>query len=169
MGIHTEENKDQSEFNLDRMLERMKQIIEESLNNCADHYLEEDEQLKEPTEEGCTSETAEGGVEKTAVIDWVAATERTERVNLEKKVEAPIQWSVNVLPGNTLKMPSYTWKYIRGRAADEQATHQRIMPRRNADDTGERHDLETHMRRRKYWPWLNDPPIADHGPLSFSM
>lgn len=57
-----EENKDQSNFNLDRMLERMKQLIEESLNKCADHYSGEDEQAKEPSEEGGASETAEIGV-----------------------------------------------------------------------------------------------------------
>ena len=71
---------------------------------------------------------------------------------------------VNVLPGNTCKTPINAWKYRWERAADVQATKQLNMPRRNAEHTGGRDDLETYVRRRKHRPWQNDPPDADYGP-----
>ena len=169
MGIHTEGNKHQSDFDLDMMLERMRNMIEDSLNNCADQYSEEDEKEKRPIEEGCVIETANIGVEKTALCDRLTVTTPTEQVDSEKIFVAPTTCIVNVLPGNTCKAPIYAWKYIRGIAADVQATEQLNMPRREAEDTGGRDDLETHKRGRKHWPWQNDPPDADYGPPSYSF
>ena len=173
MGIHTEENKHPSDFNLDsmldRMMERMRTIIEDSLNNCADQYSEDDEQAKRPTEEGCATETAKTEVEKTTLCDRLTVTTPTEQVDSENIVVAPTTCIVTVLPGNTCKAPVYAWKYIRGRAADVQATEQLTMPRKDAKDTRGRDDLETHLRKRKHWPWQNDPPDADHGPPSYSF
>ena len=53
MVIPTKENKHQSD------------IVSDIYNNCAGQYSEEDEQEKRPTAEGCVSETAKIGTEKT--------------------------------------------------------------------------------------------------------
>ena len=150
MGIHTEENKHPLDFNLDSMLDRMKEgmrkIIEDSLNNCAGQYSEDDEQAKRPTEEGCANETAKSEVEKTALCDRLTVTTPTEQADSEKI--APPTCIVTVLPGNTCKIPVY----IRGRAADVQATEQLTMPRRDAKNTRGRDDLETHFRKGSTGP-----------------
>lgn len=87
MGVHTELNTVQSEFNLERLMQGIKQVIEEFLNNRAELSSEEDSPVQE-----FTAESRETGTEKTEASGQIAASEPIERGDLKETMENSAQF-----------------------------------------------------------------------------
>ena len=184
MEIHTEVNEVQSWFDIERMILRMRQILEEELNRCAEQCSEKEEETEEPPVQQCTTEMDEVMKELSGADCQPAMTEPKERGYTERTVGTIKQYIVkdnigSVLPGygpisrievgcldwntrarsywygHTPEKPICTWICISGRTTGMQTTDQLHTHRLEAEDTGGRPVLKNYRMRKKQKPWHN--------------